>query len=122
MGCCCHVLKQNKSQLWSSKQIGHLCQNVPTSTIGHRHLCKAALATAVVAPPGATARPAHTPPRAAARSSPPSECLAHDSDCGNCLGTMSDDPRWPGACLMLNVTLPSPNGLVNHHSCVPSSW
>ena len=49
MGCCCHVLKQNKSQLWSSKQIGHLCQNVPTSTIGHRHLCKAALATAVVA-------------------------------------------------------------------------
>ena len=117
-GCYCNVLKQNKSQLWSSKQIGHPYQNVPTSTIGRRHLYKAAWATTVVAPPG----PPPIPPTPSPVP-PPSECLVHDSDCSSCLGTASSDPRWPGACLMLNITLPSPyNGLVNPHSCVPSSW
>ena len=122
-GCYCHVLRQNKSELWSSKQLGHPYQNVPTSTIGRRHLYKAAWATVTVAPPGN--RPASTSTDQAG-SHPPAECLTFDSDCDDCLGTVSSDSRWPGACLMLNVTLPhlagQPSSSDNPHSCVPSSW
>ena len=50
-GCYCYVFKQNKSQLWTSKQIGHPYQNVPTSTTIGRHLYKAAWATRIAPPP-----------------------------------------------------------------------
>ena len=120
-GCYCHVLKQNKSQMSSSKQIGHPYQNVASSTIGRRHLYKAAWATAIVTPPTPPPTPPHCPPPTP--PTPPSVCFFHDSDCCNCLGATSLGTDWPGPCVMLNVTLPSPyNGLINPHSCVPSSW
>jgi hypothetical protein len=74
-GCYCHVLKQNKSHMWSSKQIGHPYQNKPDSTIGRRHVYKAAWATAIVAPPPGPSPTPPTPPPGPSPARPPAQQL-----------------------------------------------
>ena len=111
----CHSFGQG--DLWSSRTLGRPYQNV-NSTVGRRHVYKAAWATVIEQPPAPPPGPA-PPPAPPLPPPPPAPCATFDGDCRACIAAHDNRTVWPGACLQLNGTLTDAG---QQHSCVPSSW
>ena len=110
----CHTYGQG--DMWSSRTLGHPYQNV-NSTVGRRHVYKAAWATVI--DKSSALPPTPAPPSPPRPPPPPAPCTNFDGDCQACITAHDDRKVWPGACLQLNGTLVDSG---QTHSCVPSSW